>query len=508
LSSTSRLSFLVFVLDQISSTSLSCNGNPDVRTPNIDQLAREGVSFTRAYCNNSVCTPSRSTMLTGLTPRQHGCITNGMRLSTDVPTVTGVLSEAGYHTHAVGKLHVQPFSAPAPADENEPIPSWESRSLWEQGRIAALPLPYYGFQSVDYVGGHVHYCFGDYTNWLDVHHPGVHALYARERAYSAAGQSWKMDLPAELHYNRWIADRTIDFLRARMRAAPADQPFFLFCSFPDPHHPFAACRPYSEMYDPASVSICPTWHLRDEPCAWLRDVQRPSPDFTEADLRADVAQTYGMISHVDDSVGRVMAALHDSSQADNTVVALMADHGEYLGSHHLLYKHVWPWEELLRVPVIWRAPAGAPQPEGSDAVVSLLDFVPTVLDYAGIDPLALNQRGPRAPGDWPGLPGRSLRPAIDRGAFLSPRPAICELDSDWQPGPMIRRRTIVDGPWKLTVFPRMGEGILHNLAEDPYETHNLWSEPAASAARSELTARLLEELTWSDPLPGPRICGA
>jgi arylsulfatase A-like enzyme len=256
------------------------------------------------------------------------------------------------------------------------------------------------------------------------------------------------------------------------------------------------------------MSISPTWNLRDEPCGWLRDVRRPSPDFDEADLRADVAQTYGMISHVDDNVGRVMAALRYERLDENTVVVLMADHGEYLGSHHLLYKHVWPWEELLRVPFIWRAPGGAAQPTGSDAVASLIDFVPTVLDYAGLDQQAFNQRGPLAPGDWPGLPGRSLRPAIDRGVPLAPRPAICELDSDWQPGPMIRRRTIVDGHWKLTVFPRMGEGILHNLAEDPYETRNLWREPSAAAIKAALTARLLEELAWSDPLPGPRICGA
>jgi uncharacterized sulfatase len=73
---------------------------------------------------------------------------------------------------------------------------------------------------------------------------------------------------------------------------------------------------------------------------------------------------------------------------------------------------------------------------------------------------------------------------------------------------MIRRRTIVEGDWKLTLYPRMGEGILHNLAADPHETHNLWHDPGAANVKAELCARLLEELTWSDPLPGPRICGA
>jgi arylsulfatase A-like enzyme len=498
----SRPNFLIFVADQIGAASLGCNGNSKVRTPHIDRLARQGVSYTRAYCNNSVCMPSRATMITGLTPRQHGCLTNGTLLPEHIPTITAALVEAGYRTHAVGKLHLQPFSATAAVGET--VPSWESRALWDEGRITGLPHPYYGFQTVDFVGGHVHYNFGDYTNWLRAQHPGVHELYARSRAYSAGGQSWKMMVPPELHYNDWIAERSIGFLRS---LRPDDR-FFLWCSFPDPHHPFAACRPYSELYDPASLSLNPTWDVRTEPCGWMRDVSRPSPDFTEADLRADVAQTYGMIAHIDENVGRVMDALRACGRDEDTVVVLMADHGEYLGSHHLLYKHLWPWEELLRVPYLWRVPGAPPVASGSAQVVSLLDFAPTVLDYAGIDPDALNMRKPAALADWPGLPGRSLRPSLDTGEPLSPRPAICELDMDYQPGSMIRRRTIVDERYKLTVYPRMGGGILCDLREDPRETRNLWDDPGYADVKARLTAQLLEELVWSDPLNGPRICGA
>jgi arylsulfatase A-like enzyme len=497
-----RPSFLVFVVDQMHSRSLGYNGNPDVRTLNIDRLAQEGVSFTRGYCNNSVCMPSRATMITGLTPRQHGCLTNGTLLPEHIPTMTQALVDAGYCTHAVGKLHLQPFNATCA--KGEPIPSWESRSLWDSGRIAGLPLPYYGFQTVDYVGGHVHYNFGDYANWLRARHSGVHELYSRDQAYSASGQSWKMAVPPELHYNHWITDRCIAFLQS----IQSEQPFFLWCSFPDPHHPFAACRPYNEMYDPASVSISPTWDMREELCGWMSQIERPSPDFDEADLRADVAQTYGMISHIDDNVGRVMRALRDRGLDGNTIVVLMADHGEYLGSHHLLYKHLWPWEELLRVPFVWRVPGDPAVPGGRDQVVSLLDFAPTVLDYAGIDQDVLNMRKPAAAAEWPGLPGRSLRPILDSGKPMPSRPAICELDSDWQPGPMQRRRTIIGDRYKLTVFSRMGEGMLCDLEQDPYETHNLWGDPAYAHVQARLTAQLLEELIWSDPLNGPRICGA
>lgn len=502
-----RPNILIFVTDQMHAGSLGCNGNPDVRTPHIDRLAREGVSFRRSYCNNSVCMPSRATMITGLTPRQHGCLTNGTLLPAHIPTITAALAGAGYRTHAVGKLHLQPFEATCA--EGESIPSWESRALWDEGRIKALPRPYYGFQGVDFVGGHVHYVFGDYANWLEAHHPGTRALYGRARAYDAGGQWWKMEVPPELHYNHWIAERSIAFLRS---IRPGER-FFLWCSFPDPHFPFASCRPYSEMYDPASLSISPTWDVRQEPCSWMSGVRRPSPDFSEADLRADVAQTYGMITHVDDNVGRVMETLRACGLAEETIVVLASDHGEYLGSHHLLYKHLWPWEELLRVPFIWRVPgapawAGGNDDRASPPVVSLLDLAPTVLDYAGIDPDVLNMRKPGARAEWPGLPGRSLRPAIDSGQPMAPRPAICELDMDWQPGPMYRRRTIVDGRWKLTVFARMGEGILCDLQEDPHETRNLWNEAACAGVKDDLIAQLLEELIWSDPLNGPRVCGA
>jgi arylsulfatase A-like enzyme len=167
----------------------------------------------------------------------------------------------------------------------------------------------------------------------------------------------------------------------------------------------------------------------------------------------------------------------------------------------------------MRVPFIWRAPDGAALPEGSEQVVSLLDFAPTVLDYAGVDPEVLNMRkpphsenGPKS--EWPGLPGRSLRSLIDTGDPLDERPAICEYDEDWKSARMVRRRTIVTGRWKLSIFPKLGDGLLIDLQEDPDETRNLWDNPSYAEVQADLTARLLEELTWSDRFTGPRICGA
>jgi len=452
-------------------------------------------------------------MITGLTPRGHGCISNGVSLPENIPTVTGALADAGYRTHTVGKLHLQPFMAGRRSDDDGAVRSWEDRDQWDRGCIESLPSPYYGFQTSDYVGGHVGYCFGDYANWLDANHPGAKALYNKNEAYHVdkIESSWRMEVPAELHYNTWIADRSMDFVDSLQ----SDESFFLWCSFPDPHFPYAASRPYSEMYDPDALSLSPTWEMREQPCDHLEKYREDfsvMPDFDEASLREVTAQTYGMITHIDDNVGRVLRHLDGIGRADNTVVVLMSDHGEFLGAHHLVYKGAWPWEELYRVPFVWRGLERRGVPD-SDNVASILDFVPTVLDYAGIDSAVLDARNT---GDArrETLPGRSLRPAIDQGDRMAPKPAIVEFDQDlnydrdWSSRAMYRMRTIVEERYKLTVYPHAGSGILIDLEDDPHEERNLWDDPLHAEVKARLTLALLEELAMGDRLDVPRISGA
>jgi len=204
----SQPSFLVFCVDQMQSYCLGCNGHPVVKTPNIDALAARGVNFLRGYCNNPVCMPSRASMITGKTPRQHGLLTNGNSLSPDVPTVTQALADAGYRTHSAGKLHLQPFGGFF--DDN--AESAELGTPWWSGERNALPLPYYGYQGADFVGGHVTYAFGEYRTWLIEQHPESSRKLAKGQGYHACGEGFRLDLPEEHHYNHWIADRSIEFL--------------------------------------------------------------------------------------------------------------------------------------------------------------------------------------------------------------------------------------------------------------------------------------------------------
>ena len=555
--------FLIFVVDQMQSYCLGCNGHPQVRTPNIDALAADGVNFQRGYCNNTVCMPSRATMMTGLTPRQHGLLTNGNCLPTDVPTVTQTLVDQGYSTYAAGKLHLQPMCAPD---------SLESHRAWLDGTVDELPLPYYGFQKVDLTNSH-----GKperhYYRWLLEHHPE----YA---------ETPKQNIPAELHANSWIADQTIAFLEGRVsedsnptgsnspvteqplevplqgtgsgststpgaawgydeaarsgaiqsitdRSAgsalvtdptqvsgfspqpsdppqPSDSPFFLWCSFPDPHTPFEACEPYRSMYDPAEIELPQHWNERAESCRFLEDSranERFVKPIDEAVIRRSTAQTYGMITHIDDCVGRIISTLKETGQYDNTVIVFMADHGEYLGSHNLLSKDVWAYEELARVPYIWKGLAGQAK-DVSQSVVSLLDFVPTVLDYADVAADALDTRG-EGRGPRLGLPGRSLRTQIQDGQALSPQPALIEYDEDWWPAPLCRQRGLVDGDFKLIFYGGYeDDGLLFNLADDPHELRNLWQVPEFQSTKHELMQKLLHKLTMSDRFDTKRICGA
>ena len=501
----SRPNFLIFIVDQMNSFSLGFHDNPDIHTPNLDRLCTAGVSFGRAYCSNPVCSPSRATLHTGLTPRQHGLTTNGCLLADEIPTLPEQLADAGYRTHCAGKIHLHPFTT-AERHRNETPISWESRQLWNEGVITELPHPFYGYQTTDYVGGHVDYVNGDYVTDLEARHPGSRAKLGQESAYHTLpnSETWRMPIEAERHYNHWIADRSMDFLDSIQQG----ESFFLVTSFPDPHLPFAACRPYSEMYAPAELTLPTTWNEPDHPCQYLagRNWYPDQLDWDEAVLRESIAQTYGMITHIDDNVGRVLSHLTKVGLADNTVIAFLSDHGEYLGAHHLLSKGPWPYEQVVRVPYIWNAPDSIPQGRRDD-VVSLLDFAPTILDYAGISQESMFMRG-NWHCDFVGLPGRSLREAITSSDSLDDTGALVEFDDDYRSGTMCRYRMLIKSRFKLTVYGGTGQGVLFDLEADPFERRNLWNEPAYLESKCGMLSDLTDRLAWTDRLDNHRYCGS
>ena len=423
------------------------------------------------------------------------------------------LADAGYRTHSTGKTHFRTMGLPLGADPEtaDPAQHCEAAPLWHNGRVTRIPTPYYGFQSVDWTGGHGN-VFGDYRTWLRSVDPDGPAKLAREGGTppeSGAEQSWKMAVPPELHYNAWIADRTISFLEGA-----GEQPFFAVASFPDPHHPFATPDPWYSMYDRASVpgpvrregeldELAPFFREVYESPLRLSGRMRPT-NVPEAQLREITAITYGMISFVDEQVGRILDALDRLRLAENTVVVFTADHGDLLGDHWLLNKGPFHFDGLLRVPSIWRLPGRFGAGLASDALASHLDFAPTVLDLAGVPALESSSRWPAAaqsetPRQLRALPGRSLAPVLTGQAASVQEAVLVENDEDYLG---LRLRTLATQRHQLTVY--VGEdgaadfGELFDLHDDPAQVHNLWRSEAHRELKLDLIQRLLGELVRTD----------
>jgi len=514
-----RPNILCIITDQQRADHLGCSGNPTLRTPHIDRIAARGVRFERAYVNCPLCMPGRATLFTGRTPRGHGVRTNGIDLDWSIPTLPQALVDAGYRTHSVGKLHLRRFGPVhgRPIAEHDPAQHPEVRDLWLNGAISELPTPYYGIQTADFVGAHGGGVFGDYLNWLQHAHPTAVKLLSPDHARvppSGAEQSYKMALPAELHYTPWVADRSIDFLR---RAANGDDPFFLWCSFSDPHHPYGPPAPYDSLYDPADVAL-PTRRVGelDDLAPFFRQsveqglrlagrIDRPAR-IPDAHMREIIAHTYGMIALIDEHVGRILDALDALGLRENTIVMFMSDHGDMMGDHWLLNKGPFHFEGLLRVPFIWSWPGRFPEGVATHALASLLDFAPTVLDLCDAPiPEGLTPPEPEARCQLPAWPGRALTPILTGEAETVQDAVVVENDEDYLG---LKLRTLVTKRYKLTLYGGQPFGELFDLQTDPDELHNRWADPAYQPVRTELTRRLLDELVRTDSVLPRRLSHA
>ena len=493
---------LIFCVDEMRADHISPMGNPIVQTPNLEQIAARGTVFTQGYCNNPICMPARTTMFTGLLPRDHGVRCNGQPGRPDLPTLPGVLAEAGYRTHATGKLHLTSITPPAGHD---PAQFPESMSAWRDGAITRFPVPYFGLQSVDFVNGHTAWAFGEYLPWLRAH-GGDPALLAKPLAPpTGAPQCYKMALPEELHYNRFIADaaiRTID--------APDDRPFFIWCSFPDPHMPVAPPAPYCDLYDPADIPL-PTrreGEFDDLPAAYRRTATSElSPNgvnpvgVTDDHWREMIALTLGMVTHVDAEVGRVLDALERTGKLDDTIIVFISDHGDMMGDHGMIWKSFFTFRGCINIPYLVAAP-GKPGGRSSDALVSQIDLMPGVLDLCGV-PMpgadwvhqqTIYERGTVAP--LSPYPGRSFAGLLDGSVARIHDGVIVENDD---PTTGYQARALVTSDYRVTLYPGTPDGELFDLRHDPRELHNLWYDPAHAALRAEALARFADEYCRQTP---------
>ncbi len=496
---------LFITTDQQRYDALGCNGGTIARTPVIDGLAANGLNYHRAYNQNTVCMPARSTMITGQHVRSHGVIMNGIPLPTDGLDVAAALRDrAGYRTALIGKAHFEPSSAP---DQSY----FENRAARED-----TTGPHRGFERMELAAhtGRAGRSLYHYPKWLAENHPdqvdGFFEYVTEKKEISSRGggdtglaQLWHNPIPRDLYHTDWVADRAIDWLDS----LPDEDDWFLWMSFPDPHHPWDP--PQSELHRCAWRDLdLPDFYpgsrekiveiLSGKPRHWLEWYEGKGqfnyevpPLFRPHELTPDQVREVNAMVHIeneliDEACGKVLDRIGARGWGGDTDVFYTTDHGEMQGDFGFLFKGPYHVDSLMRVPMIWRpAPNTGVVPQSIADPVGHLDLAPTFCQIAGIDPDA-------------GMEGAPL----PRDANSGRERVLTEWDSNYL-GNNIRMRSIYrDGhvctAYEKTNYYSGAEGELYDLNEDPLQWRNLWDDPAYAGLRGDLLADL------HDNLPAPR----
>lgn len=523
-----RPNFLVIMTDQHRADHLGCYGNPVVRTPHIDSLAAHATVFDNCHVTSPSCMPNRASFMTLRMPSLHGVRHNGIPLPQSNRTFVEILRAAGYRTALVGKSHLQnmqdlpPRLPPLRDNQHKRLSGFEEAhcenlaQAWYEQELPSrwrnpshrITNPFYGFENVELCDDHGDLAFGDYERWLFERLPEAERMRGPAHATASpdyiAPQAWRTRVPEELYPSTYIAERTNAYLQERSRDGES---FFALCSFPDPHHPFTPPGRYWDMYDPADISVPPAFHhppeLMPRHVAWLHHERATNAapltlhrafSVTERETREAIALTYGMITMIDDMVGRILQTLQQTGLADNTIIIFTSDHGDLMGDHGLLLKGPLHYAGLTRVPLIWHEPGGRPG-KRSGALCSTIDISESILERAML----------ASPN---GSQGKSLTGVID-GQASHLRDGLIIEDETPQPtlgfNLPIRLRSLITPDYRRLSLYSSGEfGEIYDRRDDPHEFHNRWQEPGSTALRASLVEQmthLMIDLADRSPLP-------
>lgn len=451
---------LIIYPDQHRHDCLGAYGNRDIDTPNIDRIARDGVIYRNSFCTYSICTPSRYSLLTGLYVHQHGGWDNYSTLAAGRETFPKLLKNTGYRTSAVGKMHFTPTYMDV---------GFQEMLLAEQVGPGRLDDDYHR-----YLKGK------GLIDYLDVLDQVKEYRTAAPREYWDSFGLEESNLSEEDYSTTWIGDRAVDILSGWKEEAQ-----LLMVGFIKPHHPHDPPYPWSEKYDPNTLKPLPGWTNFCLP----RDLEInpgyfPHENLTEDILRKIMAYYYGSISHIDFQVGRMIDILKRKGIYDNTLIIYTADHGDYLGYHHLLLKGSHLYDPLVKVPLIIKYPGQKYRSSVSDALVSSIDVTTTILGQAGCKPA-------------------NAMEGLDLTIHSEGREAVF-AQSRQQGCYMIRT-----AERKLLHFREKEISQYYDLTADPFELNNLYLDSAYTNEIDNLTGRLHRWMLFESPLPSyPREAAA
>jgi len=453
---------VLFLPDQQRADTIACYGGAKAHAPNLNKLASESVVFQRAYVTHPVCTPSRSSLMTGTWPHINGCTRNSVPLDRRFRVFPELMEDRDYRTAYIGKWH-----------------------LGEEGPAGR------GFDEWISTDDH-----GDYTKFVTAN--GI----TPDKQNGRFSELAISNLPLDLSRPKFLERHACEFI-----AKHRGDPFILVVGFVEPHSPYNG--PLNDDHSLDQVELDATATLPETEDIPLRyrlmrewqqaeailDRQRlPIQLFfgvTPEEYRSIKQRYLGLVTLVDQSIGAILACLERCDLTDDTIVVHTSDHGDSLGAHHLFGKETM-FEAATRVPFLIRLP-GQMRAKTVPRPVSHIDFVPTLLDLLGQP-------------NHPQCAGESLLPLITEGV-APPRNVFVE----WAPNrtkikkgtKLARRRTIKraveestrtivtpDG-WKLCLRNKdLNE--LYNLNDDPLETRNLYADRRHASMISRLTGEIHE----------------
>jgi choline-sulfatase len=443
---------LFIISDEHHRNVLGCYGNDIVETPNIDGIAREGVRFRRAYCQEPICGPSRACVMTGTYP--HTCNAFSHKpvhaVPPDMPTLGTAFRGAGYRTGSMGKVHV--------LGENK-----QDRDLGFDDRA----LRFYTYNYKDYedlVGV-------DNVNRYATHRAGSNIQNTGK--YNPANEP--VTLEDNLMYDNIVTDLSIEFMEKNRNSR-----FFLWMGIEKPHPAWYAPKRFHDMYSPEDMPLPATRGMEhgDLPRRYmLRNREggnsRLIQGWTDEERRGVVAAYYANVSYMDMNVGRALDALDRLGIRDRTIVVYTTDHGEMLMEHSLFQKHCM-YEAAVGVPLVISCPGVIPEGLVKESIVELIDLFPTLTDMTGV---------PRPDG----LEGHSLIDLVSGPAEDESRAAFAEYYPKGDPA----ERMIRTGRWKY-IYSHGDIAQLYDMEDDPDEMENLAVSPEYREICSELEARVME----------------
>jgi arylsulfatase A-like enzyme len=451
---------IVFLPDQQRADTLACYGGLKVHAPNLNKLASESVVFERAYVTHPVCTPSRSSLMTGTWPHINGCTRNSVPLDRRFHAFPELMEDKDYRTGYIGKWH-----------------------LGEEGPAGR------GFNQWISTDDH-----GDYTNFL------ISKGVTPDKPNGRFSELAISNLPLELSRPKFLEKRACEFIEKHQR-----DPFILVVGFVEPHSPYNGPLNDEHPLDQVDLDVTATLpESEDIPLRYrlMREWQHaeavldrerlPTQLFfgiTPEEYR-NIKQRYlGLVTLVDQSIGAILACLERFSLSDDTIVIHTSDHGDSLGAHHLFGKETM-FEEAARVPFLIRLP-GQVRGKVISSPVSHIDFVPTLLDLLG-QPRHLQ------------CAGKSLLPIINEeggqpdNVFLewAPNRTKVKKGTSLARRRMIKRavdestRTIVSPDGRKLCLRDKDLNELYNLKDDLCETRNLYSDRQSASVISRLAGEI------------------